>query len=289
MKKIGLISDIHGNTTAAREVIEDAKRNGVDEFWFLGDLFMPGPGTSDLLDLLLDSNTTTFVKGNWDGCFTSVIEEYDTINYDNPEEIFIFMLVKYVFDNLSEDQINFMFNLPMTVEKEVYGVKFHLSHNLPNKFNGGDLVVEAPSENFAKLFEHTDAKVAMYGHIHQPVMRQIGIDDERKIINPGAVSTTKGKESNYAILKVEENGDWSVEYRHIVHNHDEVLNESRIKAIPYFDLYEDTMLTHVIHTHNAEGIHQNNLKYNYVEIIKEWLEDEDNKRKFDAIKLMRKE
>ncbi|TDM47957.1 hypothetical protein ETI08_02125 [Macrococcoides goetzii] len=64
MKKIGLISDIHGNTTAAREVIEDAKRNGVDEFWYLGDLFMPGPGTSDLLDLLLDSNTTTFVKGN---------------------------------------------------------------------------------------------------------------------------------------------------------------------------------------------------------------------------------
>ncbi|QYA45736.1 metallophosphoesterase family protein [Macrococcoides bohemicum] len=44
MKKIGLISDIHGNTAAAREVIEDAKRNGINEFWYLGDLFMPARG-----------------------------------------------------------------------------------------------------------------------------------------------------------------------------------------------------------------------------------------------------
>ncbi|WP_414049418.1 metallophosphoesterase family protein [Macrococcus animalis] len=262
-------------------MIKDAKQNGVEEFWFLGDLFMPGPGTSDLLDLLVSSNTTTFVKGNWDGCFTSVIEEYDTINYDNPEEIFIFTLVKYVFENLSDDQIQFMFNLPMTIEKEIYGVKFHLSHNLPNKFNGGDLVVERPSKNFAKIFENTDAKIAIYGHIHEPVLRQIGIGDERKIINPGAVSTTQGKDSNYAILKVEESGTWSVEYRHIVHDYSEVLSESQSKKLPYYDLYEDTMLTHVIHTHNAEGINENNIKYKYANELKDWLNDENNKIKFE--------
>jgi len=281
MKKIGLISDIHGNTTAAEEVIEDAKNQEVDEFWFLGDLFMPGPGRSDLLELLLQNNTTTFVKGNWDGCFTSVIEEYDTINYDDPEEIFIFKLVKYVMTDLSEEQIQFMFDMPMTTEKEIYGVKFHLSHNLPNKLGGGDLVVQSTGENFARMFEHTDAKVAIYGHIHEQVLRNVAMGDDRRVINPGAVSTTMGKDSNYAILKVEENGSWSVEYRHIIHDHIKTLEDSRYKQLPYYDLYEDTMLTHVIHTHNANGIHDNNEKYQYVERVREWLEDEVNQQIFN--------
>lgn len=274
MKKIGLISDIHGNTTAAREVIQDAKQNGVDEFWFLGDLFMPGPGRSELLHLLLESNTTTFVKGNWDGCLTSVIEEYETINYDDPEEVFIFKLVHYVMKDLTEEELKFMFNIPMTVEREIYGVKFHLSHNLPENFGGGDLIVQSPAENFAKLFEYTDAQIAIYGHIHQPVMRRVGMGDERAVINPGAVSTTQNKDSSYSILKVEACGKWSIEFRNLIHNHKQDLIEARRNDLSYYELYEDTVLNHIHHTHDVEGIDKVNKKYNYVHDLKAWLSDE---------------
>ncbi|KAA1039935.1 hypothetical protein ERX35_002805 [Macrococcus equipercicus] len=274
MRKIGLISDIHGNITAVEHVIRDARENGVDEFWFLGDLLMPGPGRGELIELLQKSNTTAFVKGNWDGCFTSVIEEYDTINYEDPEEVYIFKLVKYVMEGMTDEQVQFMFDIPMTVEKEVNGVKFHLSHNLPDKFNGGDLVVHQSAANFTRLFDHTDAKVAIYGHIHEPLIRQVGMGDERKVINPGAISATKGKGSNYAILRVNEDATWSVEFKYIIHKHENELEYARHYELPYFDLYEDTMLNHIYHTHDAEGINANNEKYDYVEKVKTWLADE---------------
>ena len=40
--EIALLSDIHGNTTALEAVLADARQLGVDEYWLLGDILMPG-------------------------------------------------------------------------------------------------------------------------------------------------------------------------------------------------------------------------------------------------------
>lgn len=44
MTKIAVLSDIHGNTTALEAVLADAQKAGVDEYWLLGDILMPGTG-----------------------------------------------------------------------------------------------------------------------------------------------------------------------------------------------------------------------------------------------------
>ena len=44
MTKIAVLSDIHGNTTALKAVLDDARRLEVDEYWLLGDILMPGTG-----------------------------------------------------------------------------------------------------------------------------------------------------------------------------------------------------------------------------------------------------
>lgn len=49
MTKVAVLSDVHGNVTALAATIADAKAQGADEFWFLGDLFMPGPGAHDVV------------------------------------------------------------------------------------------------------------------------------------------------------------------------------------------------------------------------------------------------
>ena len=43
-RKIALISDIHGNMTAFQAVCDDLKKQKINEVWFLGDMFSPGPG-----------------------------------------------------------------------------------------------------------------------------------------------------------------------------------------------------------------------------------------------------
>lgn len=64
MKKVAIISDIHGDFTAFKHVVEDAESQNVDEYWFLGDLLMPGPGTDSILRLLNSINTTQMIRGN---------------------------------------------------------------------------------------------------------------------------------------------------------------------------------------------------------------------------------
>lgn len=66
MTKIALLSDIHGNTTALEAVLADAQQIGVDEYWLLGDILMPGTGRRRILDLLDQLPITARVLGNWE-------------------------------------------------------------------------------------------------------------------------------------------------------------------------------------------------------------------------------
>lgn len=66
MTKIALLSDIHGNTTALEAVLADAQQLGVDEYWLLGDILMPGTGRRRILDLLDQLPITARVLGNWE-------------------------------------------------------------------------------------------------------------------------------------------------------------------------------------------------------------------------------
>ena len=75
-QRIAILSDIHGNTTALKAVLADAKELEATEYWLLGDLFLPGPGGNDLMDLLEGLPIAVAVRGNWDDC---VLEASDGV------------------------------------------------------------------------------------------------------------------------------------------------------------------------------------------------------------------
>ena len=66
--KIAILSDIHGNATGLAEVIKDAQKQGATEYWFMGDIFLPGPGRNDIVALLKTIPLSVAVRGNWDDC-----------------------------------------------------------------------------------------------------------------------------------------------------------------------------------------------------------------------------
>lgn len=41
--KIALLADVHGNASALKAVVEDSVKENVTDYWFLGDLIIPGP------------------------------------------------------------------------------------------------------------------------------------------------------------------------------------------------------------------------------------------------------
>ena len=50
--KVAIISDIHGNSVALKEVLKDAKFNNVDEYIFSGDLVNDLPFGNETLEMV---------------------------------------------------------------------------------------------------------------------------------------------------------------------------------------------------------------------------------------------
>lgn len=105
MKKVAIISDIHGNLTAFSQVIKDAEKQRVDEYWFLGDLLMPGPGAESILELLNQINTTQFIRGNWDDFLFENILSVSKEYINKPQTTYMIELIKYVKNHLDPKYI----------------------------------------------------------------------------------------------------------------------------------------------------------------------------------------
>ena len=103
-EQIAVLSDIHGNSWALREVLEDIDRRGIDDVVNLGDSLY-GPldpaGTADML-LWLDKPT---VRGNEDRLIIEASQ-----NEESPT-------LRYVLENLGPEHIEWLKRLkPTAVE-----------------------------------------------------------------------------------------------------------------------------------------------------------------------------
>ena len=162
--KIAILSDIHGNATALEAVVADAKTQGASEYWLMGDIFLPGPGANDLVALLKELPITASVRGNWDDC---VLEALDgQYGLEDPQEVQLLRMTQYLMERMDPATIDWLRSLPMLEKREVDGLRFSLSHNLPNKNYGGDLLVENDTEKFDQLLDD-EVDVAVYGHVHK--------------------------------------------------------------------------------------------------------------------------
>lgn len=272
--KIAILSDIHGNTTALAGVLEDAKNLGATEYWLLGDIFLPGPGANDLVALLKDLPITASVRGNWDDC---VLEALDgQYGLEDPEEIQLLRMIQYLMENLKPEHIDWLRNLPMVAKKEVEGLRFSLSHNLPEKNYGGDLLVENNTEKFDQLLDET-TDVAVYGHVHKQLLRYGS--QGQQIINPGSIGMPyfdweglKNHRAQYTLLEVENGELVNIQFRKVAYDYEAELESAKEKGLPFIEMYEELRREDNYQGHNRDLLASLNEKYGYVEDVKNYFD-----------------
>lgn len=272
--KIAILSDIHGNTTALAGVLEDAKNLGATEYWLLGDIFLPGPGANDLVALLKDLPITASVRGNWDDC---VLEALDgQYGLENPEEIQFLRMTQYLMEDLKPEYIDWLRKLPMLAKKEVEGLSFSLSHNLPEKNYGGDLLVENDTEKFDQLLDET-TDVAVYGHVHKQLLRYGSRGQQ--IINPGSIGMPyfdweglKNHRAQYALLEVENDELVNIQFRKVAYDYEAELESAKGKGLPFIEMYEELRREDNYQGHNRALLASLNEKYGYVEDVKNYFD-----------------
>lgn len=64
--KLGVLSDIHGNSLALSAVLADAEFCGIERWWALGDLVLFGPRPVEVLEMLARLPNIEYVSGNTD-------------------------------------------------------------------------------------------------------------------------------------------------------------------------------------------------------------------------------
>ncbi|MBD5806786.1 metallophosphoesterase family protein [Limosilactobacillus walteri] len=270
-RRIAVFSDTHGNLSALQAMYQDSIKQHADEYWFVGDLLMPGPSVGAMWDIFQKMKPTVIVRGNWDDLV--VRGARGMMDMERPSHIYFARLAQYVAEHTSSAVIDEIASWPLHVTKRVGALNFGISHNLPWLNMGQALFPTQETANFDKLFNIAGetVDVAIYAHVHHELLRYAS--DERVILNPGAVGEPfnhwqplqRDLRAHYLMLEVDAIGLAETSFRHISYDREQEKKLAEKSDVPYKDLYQKMMITGRAYTHDDELLTAYNDKFNYAD------------------------
>ncbi|MFB3916343.1 MAG: metallophosphoesterase [Terriglobales bacterium] len=174
--KVVIISDLHSNYEALLSL-----RESYDELWVLGDLVNYGPQPAEIVDFVR-SNAAVVVRGNHDNAVGFDVDPRCTLRYREMAE----QTRRFTQSTLSEEQKEFLRNLPLTVQFTRGGTRFHLCHAIPSDPLYG--YCPENSDRWGDELNKVRADILLVGHTHTPFIRHIG---DQVVVNPGSLGQPK--------------------------------------------------------------------------------------------------
>ena len=260
MTKIAVLSDIHGNTNALETVLADAKAAKVDEYWLLGDVLMPGTGRRRILNLLADLPITVRVLGNWEDSLWRGLHR--KLDLTKASHRYLLRQCQYILEEISPEEIEDLHNQPMQVHRQFGDLTVGITHHLPDKNWGRELIHMGKQEDFDRLVTEPYASIAVYGHIHQQLLRYGS--DGQLILNPGSIGQPffldaklrNDLRAQYMILEFDEAGLADVDFRRVDYDVEAELQLAKDLKLPYFQIYYESLINGIHHTHNQELLYE---------------------------------
>jgi len=218
--KIAIISDIHGNLEALKKVLENIEQENCEKIFCLGDLAMAGPQPKETIDFIRDLDTKydfTIIQGNTDEMIAlSKKETYETLNKAIPVMAKAF---KSDIETVSEEQKDYLKNLPKQKEIKIGNLKILLVHGSPRR-NNEDISPNLDIKEVEKMVSPTDADIIFCGHTHIPCGYQTTTN--QTIINVGSVGRPFSTEPKpcYCVIEIKNADEKEFEAKHNFVNYD---------------------------------------------------------------------
>jgi predicted phosphodiesterase len=176
--RIAFISDIHGSFTALQAVLEDAKKQSVNQYICLGDTVSLGPQPREVLNMLREINSINIV-GNHD---QAILEPEKAASFEITEHLVPDL--HWGHDKLMAEDREFLRSFKPTHELTFPdGVKLLAFHGSP-KATTHIIQATTPPELLDEYFEGQTANIFIGGHSHIQMHRRYG---DRLILNSGSV------------------------------------------------------------------------------------------------------
>ncbi|CAI8996395.1 MJ0936 family phosphodiesterase [Bacillus cereus VDM021] len=238
MDKIAVISDIHGNIPALEAVLEDIKLRGIERIMCLGDLVGKGPHSSEAIEVIR-KECKHVVMGNWDDFITRP-SEFETLQWHQKQ--------------LSEEQLNYLRELPFSIEFIMSGKLIRMFHASPRSLYER-VQPGAPSEQRISLFENSDLTeniegerepdVVCYGDIHQAYVQNFR---GKTLCNVGSVGNPlEITQASYLIFEgvygQKEAASFSIQLVRVPYDIELAIRLAREEEMPEIDAYIQELTT----------------------------------------------
>ena len=209
MKRIALISDIHANLPALRNVLADIdERANVDAIYHLGDLTGYAPWPNEVVDLLRE-RAIPGISGNYD---STIATDYKHCGCraDTPhDEELSHLSFEWTRSHVTPETKKYLGSLPFRLDIRPFGG--HVSGPTITLVHGNQTlntvyVTEDRSDAFlekmAKDLGSRPEDVICFGHTHKPWQRAVG---GVQFINTGSVGRPKDgdQRAGYVLLTTE--------------------------------------------------------------------------------------
>lgn len=184
MKKIGVITDIHGNLTALNAVLQLLDGEHCDEIIHTGDVVDIGPNSRECLELLLSRKDVTCLMGNHDRDFAvneTAVRNLSHVPAEHKQQVFA---------TLTDGQRAAVAQFPLYLVRNCGGSKLLFTHYAfkhepytVSKFPFMPLQTNPTAEAFDQIFDGVDADAVFFGHKHEPC----DIQGKRLYVDVGSV------------------------------------------------------------------------------------------------------
>ena len=195
--RLGLISDIHGNSDALAAVLAALRADGVDRLICCGDIVGYYYAPAECLEQLAEWNVT-YVRGNHEDMLAAVLSDPSA---EEPIRQKYGSGLRVACESLPPDRLQRLINLPSVIDTEIEGRRVVIGHGAPWDVNQY-IYPDAPHELLVRC-AHNAPDYVVLGHTHYPMCHRI---DDTVIINPGSVGQARGAargRAQWAVLDLE--------------------------------------------------------------------------------------
>lgn len=271
-RRIAIIADVHGNYTALKAVQNDISKQDVNECWFLGDLFMPGPGATDIWRILKSLNPSICLRGNWDD---DLVQAYDSQHsYDDETKIMISRVGEYIGSQVGPRIIDQIKKWPITANTQVGALHITLNHNLPKNNAGQGLFPTNDQQQMDQIMPLSgNYDVGIYAHVHHQLYRYTS--QEQLILNPGSVGEPydgwnvhqNNLRARYLLLTIDDAGIADLDYRRVEWDRQAEQERALNDDLPYKEMYLRHLENGRNFIHDQPFLAQINHKHNYLQDV----------------------
>lgn len=226
MVTIGLISDIHANLPALQAVLLDARQNGAQAFWNLGDFVGYGSFPEEVVSLVRSTPEILNIQGNYDHKVLKIFQKKTPETIQFPEKWLAF---EWANVHLSEESRQFLRHLPEKRRLQVENWRVLLVHGSPEsqREHVGPLT---PDARLVELGSYQQAHLICCGHSHLQFSRLV---NGTRFVNPGSVGRPDDGDprAGYALLTFSRD-DLDIQLKRIEYNISEAVDSIRAYGLP---------------------------------------------------------